>query len=345
MPGLIGIFHKDLEPVDLALFDSMVSSVQHRKIYEKTVEIDNNNRYAIAEIKLPILKNGKQPFISNDGKVKILMHGEIYNEGIDELSQLKYIYDLYQTFDLKFPERLNGSFVIFLLDELNGRVIIANDRTASRPLLYFIDGRVLYCAPELKALLRLTSVKKKLNLSAVASFLSCGYFLDSETWVDDVKSLDNATVLVFTEEGAKFIKYWNFVFDEDAKDLGIEHYQKILAELILSSVRNRIRTIHKYGILLSGGYDSRGILGCVLRERGPEEIKTISWGSSKGTYDSDCAVAERLAKKFGLHHTFHKLESEELTQHIKDFVYLSDGATDAFPNYPESLKLHFGHFE
>ena len=96
------------------------------------------------------------------------------------------------------------------------------------------------------------ALEKKLNLSAVASFLSCGYILDGETWLEGVKALDNSTVLVFTKEGIKFVKYWNFIFDEGAKDLGVKHYQQTLSELILKSVKNRIRTPHKYGILLSG---------------------------------------------------------------------------------------------
>ncbi|MGH8071384.1 MAG: asparagine synthase-related protein [Candidatus Entotheonellia bacterium] len=339
MPGLLGIFHKDSEKIDLKLLEAMISSLWHRKIYEKTMTIDERKRYGIADIRLPIIKHEGMPFTSKDGQIKIWMHGEIYNEGADPYNQLEYIYDYYRKFDLKFPLYLNGSFLIFLVDESRNRIVIANDRTASRPLFYFFHRNVLYCAPELKALLVLPSVKKALNLSAIASFLSCGYLLNGETWIEDIKALDNASILVFSDKGAQFIKYWNYLFDEDAKDLGTKHYQDILSELIHKAVKSRIRTNHKYGILLSGGYDSRGILGCVLREKDHGEIKTISWGSREDILDGDCIVARRLAEKVGVQHTFYPLDAEKLSDNIKDFIYLNDGTTDSCANYPESLRL------
>jgi asparagine synthetase B (glutamine-hydrolysing) len=339
MPGLLGIFHKNSEKIDSKLLEAMISSIWHRNIYEKTITIDESNRYGIVDIRLPILKHEGMPFTSKDGKIKVWMHGEIYNEDADLYNQLEYIYGIYRKFDLEFPLYLNGSFLIFLVDESRSRIVIANDRTASRPLLYFFHKDALYCAPELKALLVLPFVKKELNLSAAASFLSCGYLLNGETWIEDIKVLDNASVLVFSEKGAQFIKYWHYLFDEEAKDLGTEHYQGMLSELIHKAVKSRIRTSHKYGILLSGGYDSRGILGCVLREKDRGEIKTISWGSREDIPEGDCSVARRLAEKVGVQHTFYPLDAEKLSDNIRDFIYLNDGTTDSCANYPESLRL------
>ena len=217
MPGLLGIFHKGLQTTDVALFKSMVASLNHRSIYENDIFIDEDQRSTIANVRLPILRYEGSPFISGDRKLKIWMHGEIYHEGIGELNQLTYIYELYQKYGFNFVEHLNGSFVIFIIDEIKKCIVIANDRTASKPLFYFTDGSTLYCAPELKSLLLIPHIRKHMNLSAVVGFLSCGYFLDGETWIEDVKLLDNATVLVFSEHGVQLIKYWEFVFDENVQ--------------------------------------------------------------------------------------------------------------------------------
>jgi len=339
MPGLLGVFKNNLEPSDLTIFRSMVKSLNHRAIYKNNILVGHNNSYAIASISLPFIKHEQEVFTNDDGSVILLMHGEIYNDDIVESDQLTYIYKLYHKFDLRFANHLNGSFVIFIIDNIKNRLIIVNDRTGSRPLFYSTDGRALYCAPELKALMLLPHIRKKLDVSAVASFLSCGYFLDGVIWVNDVKLLDNATILVFSKEDLKFKKYWSFEFTENPRDLGLRYYQEVLSELITKSVKDRIRTSHKYGILLSGGYDSRGILGCVLQTKDCGEIQSISWGEKEDIQDSDCIIAKRLAERLGVQHTFYKLIPSRLPDHIKDFIYLSDGMTDAYANYPESLKI------
>ena len=339
MPGLLGIFHNNSKNVDLSLFEKMIEMVSHHEWYEKRLFVDRDNRFAIADINLPIIKYDPQPYMSHDESIKIFLYGEIYNDGVNFLNQLDYIHNLYKKFDLRFVNYLNGSFIIFIVDELRKRILIANDRTASRPLFYFLHNQVLYCAPELKGLLPVAQIKRQLNTTALASFMSCGYLLNGETWINDIKALDNATVLVISEKGHHFIKYWDFLFEEYVEDRGAKYYQNALSELIVKAVRSRIKTSHKYGVLLSGGYDSRAILGCVLQEKRNSEIKTISWGKDENIPYSDCLIAKKLAQKLGIDHTFYKLEAEQLPRYIKNFIYLSDGMTDACVNYPDSLKI------
>jgi len=342
MPGLLGIFHKNSEFVDISLFQKMISLVSHHPWYKKDLFISRDSRCAVAAISLPIIDHGSQPHLSTNRKIKVFLHGEIYHDDINLPNQLEYICHLYEKFDIKFVNYLNGSFIIFIIDELQGRVVITNDRTASRPLFYFFDNQTLYCAPELKGLLPIDAISRDLNTAAIASFLSCGYLLNGETWVSSIKTLDNATILVLSNEGHYFLKYWEYLFDEDTEDRGMRYYQDILSDLIRKAVRARIRSSHKYGVLLSGGYDSRGILGCVLQEKHPTDIKTISWGRKEDIPYSDCLIAKNLAYKLDIPHIFYALEADEMPKYIKNFVYLSDGMTDACTNYPTSLKIFEG---
>ncbi len=339
MPGLVGIFHHNSENVDLSLFDKMIAMLSHHQWYENTVVVDRDKRFAVANISLPIITHGLQPYISHDETIQIFLHGELYNEEVHSSSQLSYIYDLYKKFDIRFLNYLNGSFIIFIIDEIQKRVIIANDRTASKPLFYYLRDKTLYCAPELKGLLPITQMRRQFNTTALATFMSCGYLLNGETWINDIKTLDNATALVISKKGHHFIKYWDFIFDEYVKDRGRRYYQNALSELIVKAVRSRINTSHKYGILLSGGFDSRTILGCVLQEKKNAEIKTISWGKDENLPYSDGLIAKNLAQKFEIDHTFYKLKAREFPRYLKNFIYLSDGMTDACANYPESLKI------
>jgi asparagine synthetase B (glutamine-hydrolysing) len=340
MPGLVAIVASDpREPVDAAVFQRMSAAVKHREWYGVDTYVGDDGRIAISPTHLRTILPQTQPFTSADGSVKIFLHGEIYNDEADPANQLEFVLRTYERFGTRFAARLNGSFVAIVVDEKRDRVIVANDRTASRPVFYFADAGAFYMAPELKALLGVPSLVKRLNLCALAAFLSAGHLLDGETFLDGVRLLGNATVVTISRGRVELTKYWQYRFDEAGADLGAAHYRETLTELIRKAVRRRIRTNHRYGLMLSGGYDSRGILGCYLEEREAEGTQTITWGRSEDVPLSDAHVAGRLARRLGTRHTFYALEPAALPHHLADFIHLSDGLTDGGMNYPESLKI------
>jgi asparagine synthetase B (glutamine-hydrolysing) len=217
--------------------------------------------------------------------------------------------------------------------------MIATDRTASKPVFYCQDDVGLYFAPEPKALVLTPSIPQRINSSALASFLACGYYVNGRTLMEGIRILDNATVLIASPTGVTTHKYWDYTFNETAKDRGTGFYKRALGDLIRQAVRRCTRSQHRYGILLSGGFDSRGILGCYLDEHPKEQVTTISWGVQEDAPGSDCAVAKRLAHTLRLPHKFYPLRISRMPQHVREFVFLHDGLTDACHNYPESLKI------
>jgi asparagine synthetase B (glutamine-hydrolysing) len=338
MPGLVGMVQTQIrDPLDRVLFQRMVAALQHRSWYQ--VDTYHAPEIAISRLHLGIINSGSQPYISESGRVKVFLHGEIYNDEANEANQLEFIAQAYERLGRDFAAQLNGSFVVLLIDETADTIIIATDRTASKPIFYYLDGSCLYFASEPKALMLVPSLPKRLNLSAVASFLACGFFVNGQTLFEDIRFLDNAMVLIVSPAGVTTYKYWHYIFNEGARDRGPAHYQHTLAELIRQAVRRRMRSPHRYGILLSGGYDSRGILGSYLAEPPQEPVATISWGVAEDIPYSDCLIAKRLANNLGLPHTFYPLRIAGLPQHLHDFVYLHDGLTDACTNYPEALKI------
>ena len=340
MPGLVGYISKDKSGINSALMCYMCDILKHRTWYGVDRYLDEKEGLAISHIHSGTINNSPQPYLSQDGKTKIFMHGEIYNDAaIDYIDQLDFVYRQYKKKDTDFAAELNGSFIIIIIDYAKDRVIIANDRTASKPLFYFVDAQTIYFAPEMKCLLPIPSLEKRLNQTAIANFLAVGYFINGELLIKNIKILDNASVVEITNSEITMRRYWQYRFDETPRDEGVEYYQKILSKLIHRAVSRRIRTNHRYGILLSGGYDSRGILGCYLHEKGGKNVNTISWGYEEDVPESDCMVSKKLADELGTTHRFYKLNPQKVVNNLRDFIFLSDGLTDAFTNYPESLKI------
>jgi asparagine synthase (glutamine-hydrolysing) len=337
MPGLVGIVSINGDKINPSLMPKMRDAIQHRDWYKIDDYVNTKGTVAVSRVHLGIINRDKQPYAARNGKVKVFLHGEIYNDQVANSNPLEFIYRLYEKQGLNFASFLNGSFVIVIVDEDKDVVLVANDRIAAKPLFHFNDGQAIYFGPEMKSLLLVPSLKRKLNLAAVADFLTSGHFTREHTLIESLETVDKATVLKVTAGGVTRHKYWQFELEREDKDLGWDYYQPRLAELLRKAVSRRLRTNNTYGILLSGGYDSRAILGCYLGERPGQELHTVSWGREEDIPNSDCAIAKRLAQRLGAHHRFYKLTAEEVINNFRDFVFLGEGLTD----FPESYDVFY----
>jgi len=335
MPGLVGVVSLNGNKINPSLMPAMRDAIQHRDWYKIDDYVNTKGTVAISHVHLGIINRDKQPYAARNGKVKVFLHGEIYNDQVANSNPLEFIYCLYEKQGLNFASFLNGSFIIVIVDEDKDIVLIANDGIAAKPLFYFNDGQAIYFGPEMKSLFLVPSLKRKLNLAAVADFLANGHFIREHTLIEDLKTVDSATVLKAAPGGVAWHRYWKFELEQGDEDRGSKYYQETLAGLLRQAVRRCLQTDNTYGILLSGGYDSRGILGCYLEERPDQELHTISWGREEDIPNSDCAIAKRLAQKLGTDHRFYKLSAAEIIDNFREFVLLGEGLTD----FPESYDV------
>jgi len=335
MPGLVGVVSISGSEIDLNLMPAMRDAIRHQGWYEVDDYVNPRGTVAISRVNLGIINKDKQPYSARHGQVKVFLHGEIYNDEVADSNPLEFIYRLYEKRGLDFAAFLNGSFVIVIVDEEQEVVLVANDRIATKPLFYFDDGRAVYFGPEMKSLLLVPSLKREINLAAVADFLTNGQFTREHTLIEHLETVNNATVLKITPGGVSQHTYWRCVIETEDKDRGLDYYQQALVETLRKAVSRRLQTHNTYGVLLSGGYDSRGILGFCLERRNDRDLHTISWGREEDIPDSDCIIARELARKLGIDHTFYRLTAEEVIDNFRDFVFLGEGRTW----FPESYSV------
>jgi asparagine synthase (glutamine-hydrolysing) len=212
-------------------------------------------------------------------------------------------------------------------------VVIASDRIATKPLFLFNDGQALYFGPEMKSLLAVALPGRELDLAAVADFLTNGYLTCEHTLIKGFERMDGATVMEIKPGGITRHRYWEFDLERGEPDRGLKYYQATLAGLLRRAVQRRLRTDNTYGVLLSGGYDSRGILGCYLEVKSAQDLHTISWGREEELPNGDCLVAKRLAQKLGTRHRFYRLTAQDVFDRFDEFVLLSEGQVDFAESY------------
>jgi asparagine synthetase B (glutamine-hydrolysing) len=335
MPGVVGTISLDGEPLDLNLIAAMRKSVTHQQWYRIDEYRSETNALAISVVDLDTFKRQKQPYLERADGVKVFLHGEINNDECAGEDPLRFIYSQYKRSGPNFAAKLNGSFIAIVVDEEKHTVLIANDRLASKPIFYFNDGKVLYFGPEIKSILVVPSLKRTVNLTAVADFLSRGHFTRDHTFIEDLHQMNNATVLKITPAGLFEHRYWQWNLEQGEDDHGAAYFRRELIKRLRKAVYRCSRAENAYGLLVSGGYDSGGILGAFLTEFSQRPLHTISWGRADDIPGSDAAVGRKLGKKFGSDHRFYKLSAEEVAQKFHDFVFFGEGLTW----YPESYDL------
>ena len=133
------------------------------------------------------LATGQQPMTNEDGSVRIVFNGEIYNydylrrrlEGSGHKfhtdSDTETIVHLYEDEGPNCFAHLNGMFAVAIWDARRRRLVLGRDRLGKKPLVYRHDpGRLLF-ASELKSLLAVPGLPREIDPAAIDEYLTYQY--------------------------------------------------------------------------------------------------------------------------------------------------------------------------
>lgn len=127
-----------------------------------------------------------QPFKSHDGRLWVVLDGEIFNttELAKELrsenvtletdDQVELLAKGFLHWQERILSRLTGSFSFFIYDTVENRCFAARDPFGIRPFYFVHSDEIFAFASELKALIDLPFVSKKVSKSAVFDYLILG---------------------------------------------------------------------------------------------------------------------------------------------------------------------------
>lgn len=261
---------------------------------------------------------------SDVSKSTMLIHGEVY--GSDAQSLLNG-YALKNEIFLK-DINADGAFSGAIFDGVNRKILLFTDYFGLEPLYYYFRNGQFAFSSNIKGLLTIPDVDKAVDLNTFASFWNFGYALLDHTPFKHITLVPPATVCVLDLDQWKMehVPYGNLVdlFDvkgnhKDCTDL------YTVADAFNKAVLKRSHDFsqRKLGLSLSGGLDSRAILGG-LGERG-KHLTTYTLGLP-GCADE--RLAERMAKISGSRHEFIPIKETELHDFeslARMIVSLSDG--------------------
>ncbi len=267
--------------------------------------------------------------------VNVALYGHCFSRSEGRLDARRFAERWRSAGDAALNE-LEGAFHAVIHEPAASRLTVLNDRIGILPMYWHVgEGRFSF-GTRLRHLNR-GEAGWTPDQGAVICFLSVGHFLGPSTQVREARFLTPATILEVDTRSAEVHerRYWNLVYDPDTTLPTAEHRQR-LADAIAGSVDLLNPAGSRPGIFLSGGWDSRAILGAML-ESGRKPEMVITNGVSDEIRYADTWLAKRMANDLGLPFRFCRREPNAGAERWLDGVHRGEITT---ANNPESFGLH-----
>lgn len=315
---------------DLALVRRMTDLMAYRGPDDSGLYEDGEVRLGHRRLSIIDLSSaGHQPMETEDGALVVTFNGEIYNflELRADLERKGYrfrtstdtevILFAYAEYGVDCVEHLEGMFGFALWDRKQKQLLLARDRTGMKPLFYFQDGDGLAFASELKPLLCLPNLDRRVNRAALRSVVRYASNLEQESLLASVYKLPPGHRLVWRNGTCDLSPYWTHPLPSPepwSEEVLVRELQDRLAEV----VRSHLVSDAPLGAALSGGLDSSGIVALMARES-PGRIDTYTVGF--GGDDPDLAGARRVAEHCKTNHHEILVQAQNLSELLPRVVW------------------------
>lgn len=292
----------------------MTAALAHRGPDEDGFLADGPVCLGVRRLSIIDLAGGTQPLANEDGTVRTIQNGEIYNfrelnrelagrgHELATRSDTETIAHLYEEHGLGFASHLRGMFAIAVWDRHRRRLVIARDRYGIKPLYYRVVGGTLSFASELKALMTLPDFRRELDLGALEAYLTLNYVPAPLSIFREARKLPAGHLMV-VEDGQIELREYADARPGPAAELRGESVGSLAAELtdrLRDSVRAHLVADVPVGVLLSGGIDS-GMLATLAAAESSEPVKTFTIGFGERDF-SEADEARLVATSIGAEH-------------------------------------------
>jgi len=179
-----------------------------------------------------------------------------------------------------------------------GRVHLFCDRLGVYPLFYRIEGQAVHVAPVIGSIRDAASTAPSPCKEGVVSLLLFGHHLANETVYETIKRCNGGHTVVIGSDGriAQTILWKKEHRYNEKPMITVDQ----LGELCVSAVRNAVDDATNVLVGLSGGFDSRAVLGGLMECVDVERIRAITFG---GPDTSDFKIGKCVSDAAGIQHT------------------------------------------
>lgn len=342
MSAISVLYRLDKGPVEKEEMRLMLKCLKHRGTDDQGMHIENNvglghrmRRVTPESLheKLPAKSASNTVVITCDARIDnrdelirqlFPSHGRHF-----EITDSEIIMRSYEKWGEGCVGKILGDFVFAIWDKREQRLFCARDSMGVKHFYYYYKPNVLFAiASEIKALVCLPGIPKKLNETNIGDILILNHQNKEDTPYEGIKRLPANNALTVDEGGLKIWQYWYPPSKSKNRFRSNGDYEEEFRAIFTEAVTCRLRSIYPAGSLLSGGLDSSSI-SCVasryLEETGNAPLETFS-----AIFPSIAKIDSRIDERPYI---------ESVVRHIRcspNFV-----EADTFSPFQDMDKLHW----
>lgn len=263
--------------------------------------------------------------------VTVATLGDIYNArtlspraGADDYDPAPAILDLYRAGKLDRLAEANGQFCAAIYDAPAHRLTLVTDRHALHPLHVWRSGGEIVFGTIIYVLLGDTRIPRKANREALAQLFTMQRTVGEYTSVAGVEALPAACIWECDRSGVRERRYWALAWR--APDFDREGCSRAL-DAAMRAATQRAVSGGRAGLLLSGGVDSRWVLGAAPKG------SLACWTTASFAENPELALAKKTAALCGAEHHAAIVAPEE-TLAVQDATVIESNGL-----YPASTQF------
>ena len=222
MCGIYGIASLSQKPVsDDALLERMARVIIHRGPDDQGDYRDVGIGFGMRRLSIIDLQGGHQPIPNEDQTIWAVCNGEIYNFKALRAdleakghrfrcnSDTEVIVHLYEERGLDFVKQLRGMFALALWDKARQRLVLARDRLGKKPLYIRREPDRFMFASEIKSILQVEGVPRRLDFQALQEYLALGYVPAPRTLFEGIEKVLPGHYLMIEKGQIRDREYWD----------------------------------------------------------------------------------------------------------------------------------------
>jgi asparagine synthase (glutamine-hydrolysing) len=201
--------------------------------------------------------------------------------------------------------------------------LLTNDRFGQYRHYFYRTGNTLVFAPEIKGVLAASFVARRLNVTAVAEYFRFQQLLHEKTFHEDVVMFPHASIAWFDLPSGNWEcrRYWDWDQIPDRPNVRFEEAVEETGRLLEAAVRRSSEGALRPGVFLSGGLDSRTLVGLIPPREQPVVTANFGQRNSRDVY-----YAQRIARTAGSRHFWFDMpDGQWVLEHVDLHLALTEG--------------------
>ena len=284
----------------------MTGTVRGARAHDTPCDVAVDDAVAIGARRLAVidLDTGRQPIANEDGSIRVVVNGEIYNfadlrtrlerrgHHFRTRSDAEVVVHAYEEAGEDCVRELDGMFALALWDRNARRLLLARDRSGIKPLHYACVGDRMYFGSEIKSILA-AGVPREVDVEALDHYLSFLYTPADQSIFRGIRKLPPGHLLEWQDGEVTVSRYWQISAREDFQGSESDAIAG-LGNVLRDAVRCHMLSDVPLGAFLSGGVDSSAVVA-LMAQVSPAPVRTFSIGFDDAAHD-ELPFARRIAE-------------------------------------------------